>query len=126
MQDLAGTVWRVTGVRAVDADGREHPTPMGPAPMGIVEFGKERLMAAIGDGRAPAGPGEAPRLYFSYTGSYRFDGVQLITDVDAASSPNLLSPQARGVRFEGETRMVLVPPPREGNITLEVYWERLR
>jgi hypothetical protein len=126
MQDLAGTVWRVTSARAFDANGREHPSPMGPTPMGIVEFGAERLMAAIGDGRAPAAPGEAPRRYFSYTGSYTFDGAQLITRPDAASSPDLLGPQPRGVRFEGERGMVLIPPPREGSITVEIYWERLR
>jgi hypothetical protein len=126
MQDLAGTVWRVTGARAFDASGREHPSPMGPAPMGIIEFGSERMMGAIGDGRGRAGPGEAPRRYFSYTGPYRFDGAQLITEADAASSPDLLSPQVRRVRFEGERGMVLIPPPREGNITVEVYWERLR
>jgi len=126
MDNLTGTVWRVTGARAVDAEGREHPSPLGPAPMGIIEFGSERMMGAIGDGRAPSGPGQAPRRYFSYTGSYRFDGDRLVVDSDAATSADLLSPQVRGVRFEGESRMVLIPPPREGNITVEIYWERLR
>jgi hypothetical protein len=125
MNALTGSVWRMTDVRTYDDKGREQPFPLGPQAVGVISFETERMIGAIGDARAPAPPGEPPRRYASYTGSYRFDGSELVVDVDAASSPDLMGQQVRGVRFEGEARMILLPP-RNGNLTVEVGWERLR
>lgn len=126
MVDLAETVWRVTDVRAFDDAGKELPSPMGPLTMGVVEFGRDRVMVVIGDGRSPSGAGEPPRFYASYTGPYRLENGQFICDPDNASTPMFLSQQVRGIRFEGDRRMVLTPPRREGQPRTEIGWERLR
>lgn len=126
MDNLVGSVWRLTDVRAFDETGRAHASPLGETPMGIFEFGAHRIMGAIGAGRAPSGASERPRSYFSYTGPYRIEGGELIVDPDGASSPALRSRQVRQIRFEGDKRMILIPPLREGNVTVELGWERLK
>jgi hypothetical protein len=45
--------------------------------MGLVSFDAERLMASIGDARAPSPMGEPTRQYAAYTGGYSFDGAQI-------------------------------------------------
>ena len=52
--------------------------------------------------------------------------VRHTVETDAASESSLLPPQVRHVRFEGERRMVLIPPPRDSGLTVEIGWERLR
>jgi hypothetical protein len=126
MQQLIGSVWRVTDVRAFDEAGREQPSPMGPSPMGVIAFEAGRMMGAIGDARAPAAPGEPPRRYASYTGAWRIEGDRIVVTPDAATGPDLMSEQVRRFRFEGASRLVLVPPPRADGVTVEVGWERLR
>jgi hypothetical protein len=125
MNELAGSVWRMTDVRAHDQAGHEQPSPMAPQTMGIVSFEAERMMAAIGDARAPAPRGEPARQYAAYTGGYSFDGAQIVVEVDGASNPALMCRQVRQVRFEGATRMILSPPPRADGLIIEIGWERL-
>jgi hypothetical protein len=83
------------------------------------------MIAALSDGR----PGvDGARAYISYCGRYRFDGMQLVTEVDGASDPRLAeAPQVRAVRFE-EGRLVLRPiggvRAIEG-VVRELVWERI-
>ena len=105
MQSLAGTMWRLVEASAVDDRGREVPSPLGRHPMGFVIFGEDRMLGAIAEEPPPLG---APvRVLISYTGPYRFNGTELVTDAEAASRPELVTEQVRIVRFDGPTRMVL-------------------
>jgi hypothetical protein len=123
---LAGSVWRLTDVRAFGPAGREQPSPMAPQTMGVIAFEAERMMGAIGDALTLAPPGAPPRRFTAYTGAYTFDGQQIVATVDAATGSDLMGPQVRQVRFEGEARMVLTPPTRADGVIVEVGWERLR
>jgi hypothetical protein len=75
------------------------------------------------DGRPQLSAGVI-REYSSCYGNYTFDGAQLVTRVDGASDPSRI---IRGVRFEGE-RMILILPPRrtgESEEHREITWERI-
>lgn len=125
MQDLVG-VWRLVEVRARDPDGRPIASEFGPAPIGTVQFGAQRMMAALGDGRPPVA-GER-RFWVAYTGVWSLDGTVLSTRVDAAYPASRIgTDQVRQVRWEG-ARLVLQPPPRmvDGVMNhLEQAWEKL-
>lgn len=125
MERLIG-IWRLVEVRARDPEGRPVASEFGPAPIGTVQFGPGRMMAALGDGRPPA-EGEA-RFWVAYTGVWRFDGTVLSTRVDAAHPANRIgTDQVRQVRWDGD-RVVLSPPPRmvRGVMHhLELAWEKV-
>ncbi len=77
--------------------------------MGIAEFGPDRLIAVVGDGRLSLPPGAKNRMLIAYSGAYSFDGDELVTRVDAASDPALVgTEQVRQVRFDGP-RLVISP-----------------
>jgi hypothetical protein len=123
MQSLSGTMWRVIEVHTTDE------IPLGPSPMGFVMFEAERMMAAIGDGRLSLPPDAPPRYFLAYTGSYHFDGTELVTRVDGASSADYLgSEQTRYIRFESPSRMVmsLTREALDGGAGLSGVWERVR
>ncbi|MBK1662008.1 lipocalin-like domain-containing protein [Paracraurococcus ruber] len=126
MRDRLIGCWRLLEVTARDAAGRAVPSPYGPQPMGVVRFEADRMMAAVGDGRAPAA-GEG-RFFASYTGTWTFDGTVLSTRVDAAYPPERIgSDQVRQVRMKG-AHIVLTPPPREVDgvlLTLDLEWEKV-
>ena len=125
MQRLIG-IWRLVEVRARDPEGRPVASEFGRAPMGTVQFGPERMMAALGDSRPPAA-GETG-FWVAYTGVWRLEGSTLATRVDAAHPANRIgTDQVRQVRWEGE-RVVLSPPPRmvRGVMHhLELAWEKV-
>lgn len=126
MNRLKGSVWRLTDVVSRDQSGHQMSPSLGPCPMGIFEFGANRVIGAIGDGSPPVGGGQPALSYFSYTGPYRLEGDLLIVETDAASTPTLLSTQTRKIRFEGDDRMVLSPHPQAGSVITELGWERLK
>jgi len=126
MQNLLGT-WKLIEARAFDESGNEMVSPLGPTPMGLVLFEAERMIGVVADGR-PAMPPQSPqRAFFSYTGSYRFDGEQLVTRVDGASSPDGFTDQVRRITFQGPNRIVAVPLTRvlDRSSGLELIWERV-
>ena len=126
MKDRMIGIWRLVEVRARNPEGALIASEFGPAPIGTVQFGPERMMAALGDSRPPA-EGET-RFWVAYTGVWAFDGTVLSTKVDAAHPANRIgTDQVRQVRFEG-ARVVLQPPPRlvKGVMNhLELEWERV-
>jgi hypothetical protein len=125
MRSLNGTIWRVTEARAFDEAGHQLQ-PLGSHPIGLVIFEAERMLVAVGDGRTSLPSNAAPRFFVAYTGSYKFDGVKLITWVDGASKPEVIVEQVRHIRFESETRMVAVPVSGlPGQSGIEVVWERV-
>ena len=89
MQSLVG-IWRLVEARASDEAGQELPPPLGPQPMGLAFFEAERMVGVIGDGRGLVPPGGPARVFFSYTGTYSFDGEVLLTKTDDASRPELI------------------------------------
>jgi hypothetical protein len=125
MESLAGTMWKLVEARAFDGAGRRFE-PLGPQPIGFAIFETERMLGAITDAR-PSMPPDAPsRFFLAYTGTYTFDGTELVTRADDASRPELVVDQVRRIRFESPTRMVAMPVsgvPGQGGI--EVVWERI-
>ena len=124
---IVGT-WKLVQATAKDANGKPLPEPYGGKGIGRVVFTADgRMQSVVCDGRRELPPGET-RDYNSYCGNYSFDGIRLVTTVDAASDPSRIgSQQVRGVRFEGE-RVVLSPPAREtgaGQEYRELAWEKL-
>jgi len=108
MQTLLGT-WRLIEGHAVDQSGNRLPLPLGPEPMGVVEFGPERMITVAGDGRLTLPPDTKNRIFIAYSGAYSFDGNELVTCVDAASDPALVgTEQVRQVKFYG-ARLVISP-----------------
>jgi hypothetical protein len=124
MPSLVG-VWKLVEGRAFDEAGREVPSPLGPHPMGVAVIDADRLMAMASDGRTEPPP-EAKRVFAAYCGRYTFDGTKLVTRVDGASSPDMMEDQVRHIRFDGSSRMIVVPTSRlfGGGSGLEVVWER--
>ncbi len=126
MQTLLGT-WKLIEARAFDEMGNEAPSPLGPAPMGLVLFEAERMVGVVADGR-PAMPPDSPqRAYLSYAGSYRLDGETLIARVDGASSPDEFADQVRRITLRGPNRFVVVPLSRvlDRSSGLELVSERI-
>jgi Lipocalin-like domain len=124
MESLVG-VWKLLEARAFDDAGKKVPSPLGPHPMGVAIIDAERIMAMAGDGRTVLPP-EARRAFAAYCGSYTFDGTKAVTRVDGASSAEMSEDQARHIRFDGPTRMIVVPVSRlfgRGG-GLELVWER--
>jgi hypothetical protein len=113
MTDIVGA-WRLVAAVARDAAGNVLPSPYGPRAMGCVVFNVEgRMMAVPCDARSTL-PLSTTLDYSSYCGNYTFDGIRLVTRVDAASDPARLgTDQVHDVRFEGE-RIVLRSLPRQG------------
>ena len=107
MRNPTGIMWRVVAARSFDKEGHEL-LPFGPHPIGFAIFEAVRMLVAIGDGRALLPANGPPRRFVSYTGAYRFDGVELVTSPDDASRPEHMVQQVRHLRFESDTRMVAV------------------
>jgi len=125
MESLAGTTWRVVEARAFNGAGQESQ-PLGPHPIGLVIFEVERMLVAVTDGRASLPPNSPARFFLAYTGTYRFDGAELVTRADDASRPELVVDQIRHIRFESPTRMVAIPVSGvAGGNGIEVVWERI-
>ena len=126
MSDLAGT-WKLVEVRAFDDVGRGEPPPLGQHPMGIMVFESDRMLGAVCDGSAALAPGASSRAFGSYCGTYTFDGLELVTKVDGASTPTLLADQVRHIRFDGPSRMRINPVAGAlGNQNhFELIWERI-
>jgi hypothetical protein len=90
-----------------------------------VIFEAERMLVAAADGRASLPPNSPSRFFLAYTGTYRFDGAELVT-ADDASRPELVVDQVRHIRFESPTRMVAIPVSGvAGANGIEVVWERI-
>jgi hypothetical protein len=127
MKTLAGTTWRAVEVMAVDGEGREVPSPIGQHPLGLVSFEKDRMLVALTDARPS--PSTPVRALIAYTGTYRFDGAELVTDADVASRPDLVAEQVRSISFESPTRMVVSPKNDflggGQAIGLSIVWERI-
>lgn len=126
MPSLIG-VWKLTKARAFGEDGVELGLPLGSNPMGLVLFETERMLGVIGDGRTAMASDPAQRAFFSYAGSYVFDGDTLITRVDGASSPDGFADQVRRVVFQTPDQILVFPlsPVLGRSSGLQLTWERV-
>ncbi|MDO9714207.1 lipocalin-like domain-containing protein [Paracraurococcus lichenis] len=126
MQNLSGTIWKLVEVHATGEDGREVEAPI-LCPLGITMFGDERVLAAVTDTRPTLSPGAPTRPFFSYTGTYQWDGTTLSTVADAASKPDMVTEHVRDMHFDGPTRLVVTPKTsllgRTAGLTF--VWERV-
>lgn len=126
MDNIDGT-WRFVRSTARDAAGNPRPTSYDGQGMGRIVIGGGRMAVMMIDWRASV-PGGQKREYSGYTGTYTFDGKQLVTTVDAAPDPSRVgTQQPRGVRFE-DGLMILTPPPRAIDGVTEhrdIYWEKV-
>jgi hypothetical protein len=125
MKSLNGTTWRLIEARAFDESGNKL-LPLGPHPIGLVTFEAERMLGAVTDGRVSLPPTSPSRFFIAYTGTYTFDGIELVTRADTASTPDLLVDQIRRIRFESTTRMVMEAVSGvAGQGGTEAVWERV-
>ncbi len=126
MDNIDGT-WRFVRAKAWDAAGTPRNSHFNDQRMGRIVIGGGRIAVMMIDWR-PDVPGGEARDYGGYTGTYTFDGKQLVTTVDAAPHADRVgTKQPRGVRFE-DGLMVLIPPPREVDGVLEhreLAWEKI-
>ncbi len=58
-------------------------------------FETERMLGTVCDGSVPLPPDVPSRAFGAYCGTYSFDGMELITYVDGASTPELFVDQVR-------------------------------
>jgi hypothetical protein len=126
MPSLVGT-WKLVEVHAFDDVGREKAPRLDQHPMGVMIFDTERMLGALCDGSVTLPPDIPSRAFGSYCGTYSFDGLELITHVDGASTPELFVDQVRHVRFEGPTRMKINPVSGAlgDQSHFELVWERV-
>jgi hypothetical protein len=126
MDNIEGT-WRFVRAMARDDAGNPRPSPYEGQRMGRIVIGAGRMAVMMIDWRRDV-PGDQKREYSGYTGSYTYDGKQLVTTVDAAPDPGRIgTKQPRGVRFENGL-MILIPPPRVvDGVTehREICWEKI-
>ena len=95
--------------------------------MGLAMFEAERVIVAVSDGRISLPPDVQSRAFSAYTGRYLFDGTEIVTMVDGASSPDLARQQARHVHFETPMRITVKPksPVLGRTAGLKLVWERI-
>jgi hypothetical protein len=118
-------MWKLIEVRAFDEEGHKL-LPLGPQPGGFVIFEAGRMLGAVADMRGSLPLDAAPRAFAAYTGTYRFDGMELVTQADDASKPELIVDQVRHIHFESESRLVAVPVSGiQGQRGTEFVWERV-
>ena len=128
MLEITGT-WSLVKATSTDANGDAMPAPYGgETALGLVTFRADgRMGCVLCDSRTELPAGQA-REYNSYCGSYRFDGKQLTTWVDASSNPNWFkTDQIRDVAVEGDL-LVLRPPLRPYAAQAEqrvLYWKKV-
>lgn len=96
--------------------------------MGLLSFREDgRMICVLCDSRKEL-PVDQSREYNSYCGTYRYDGKQLITRVDATADPAFLdTDQIRDITFENDV-MVLKPIKNNGPISdgqRVLHWIRL-
>src|SRR5262245_7331618 len=127
MQTLSGTTWKLIEASAVDEEGHELRPPLGEHPVGFAVFEAERMIVAVADGPLSLPPDASSRAFTAYTGRYTFDGTELVTTADSASSPDLIGQQIRHIRFESPTRMVATPKNKVlgRDAGLKLVWERV-
>jgi hypothetical protein len=126
MDTIEGT-WRLVRATARDDVGNPRPSPYDGQGMGRIVIDAGRMAVMMIDWR-PSVPGDQKREYSGYTGTYTYDGRQLVTTVDAAPVQDRIgTQQPRGVRFENGL-MILTPPPRVvDGVTehREIAWEKV-
>jgi len=89
-------------------------------------FEAKRVIGAVVEGSLSLPAGVPSRAFVSYSGGYHFDGTELVTTVDSASSPDLAGQQIRHIRFESPTRIVITPKNKVlGRAGLKFVWERV-
>jgi hypothetical protein len=127
-EDIYGT-WQLVKGSCKDSDGKPLPSPYGgPEAMAFLSLRRDgRMVSVLCDSRINIPPGEE-REYTSYCGNYSFDGVTLITRVDACSDPTRFgTDQVRKVRIDNSL-LILCPPPRVKNGKTEfreMFWKKI-
>ncbi len=123
---LIGT-WQLVETRAHDDDGAPIRAPYGGKGLGVISFDATGRMVAVLCEGGTIEPGET-REYSSYCGTYTFDGVTLVTRVDATAEPSRMgSDQVRKVSLD-EGRLVLQPAPRPWkgkNQHRQLIWKKI-
>ena len=118
VQSITGT-WQLIDTQCIAEDGSGLAPPYGGAEncMGLLSLREDgRMICVLCDSRKEMPAGHA-REYNSYCGTYRFDGKQLSTRVDATADPAfLVTDQIRDITFEGDV-MVLQPIKNNGPVS---------
>jgi hypothetical protein len=107
---------------ARDEVGNPRPLPYEGQGMGRIVIGGGRMAVMMIDWRRDI-PGGQKREYSGYTGTYTYDGRQLVTTVDAAPDPGRIGTKQR---FDNGL-MTLIPPPRVVDCLTEhreITWEK--
>jgi len=126
-QSVVGT-WRVVRAIAHDGQGNRLPDPYSARLDGRLILTADGIMMSVLCDHADDLPPGAARFYSSYCGRYTVTGDRLVTKVHAASDPARVGgEQPRGVRFEGETMVLMPPPALVGGVMQhrEIFWERI-
>src|SRR3954451_18234263 len=106
MDSIEGT-WRFVRAVVRDDAGKPRPSPYEGQGMGRIVIGAGRMAVMMIDWRQDV-PDNQKREYSGYTGTYTYDGKQLVTTVDAAPVADRIGTrQPRGVRFE-DGLMILI------------------
>ncbi len=128
--------WSLVDWTIAFSSGRTERRPFGDAPQGSLVYSDNgRMLAAISRAQrsllsSPL-PQQAPDVektaafdsFFSYGGSYRLEGDEVVHMVDIALNPNFVgSEQRRRVQFDGE---FLTLSAQEGTRLHALQWRRV-
>ena len=127
MVDIVGT-WRYVTAKAHDGKGNALPDPRSGKTQGRLILTADGIMMSVLCDHADDIPAGQKRFYSSYCGRYTVTGDKLVTKVYAASDPSRVGgEQPRGVRFEGDTLVLMPPPEKIGDVLhyRDIYWTKI-
>lgn len=126
--DLVG-VWRLVAYFELDPTGTTSEGPLGPAPEGLLMYGRDGYVAVsmmrTGDGADPAAPPNGRETFMGYAGGWRLAGDTVVHRVDVSAHPRQVgTEQVRDVELDGD-RLTLYGTRLDGLGRRKLEWRRV-
>jgi hypothetical protein len=132
--DLVG-VWRLVAYFELDPTGATSEGPLGPAPEGLLMYGRDGYVAVSmmrtgngpggGSGPDAGGPTDGQETFMGYAGGWRLAGDTVVHRVDVSAHPRQVgTDQVRDVELDGD-RLTLYGTRLDGLGRRKLEWRRV-